>query len=124
MKILVSGFGSNREGFDEPVLMNDQRILKHYADDIVLYSPYALKRLGEMSKGKVQGKELLGKYFSIGLQASLICYMVCSFFASVAYIWYIYYLIAYAIAFIRSYRTEKEAEMKEGKISVGDWQTV
>ena len=47
-----------------------ERILKHYANDIVLYSPYALKRLGEMSKGKVQGKELLGKYFSIGLQAA------------------------------------------------------
>ena len=47
-----------------------ERILKHYADDVVLYSPYALKRLGEMSKGKVQGKALLGKYFSIGLQSA------------------------------------------------------
>lgn len=47
-----------------------ERILKHYADDIVLYSPYALKRLGEMSKGKVQGKDLLRKYFSLGLQAA------------------------------------------------------
>jgi hypothetical protein len=46
------------------------KILTHYADEIVLYSPYALKRLGDASKGKVQGKELLGKYFSIGLQAA------------------------------------------------------
>ena len=63
-------------------------------------------------------------YFSIGLQASLICYMISSFFASVAYVWYIYYLIAYAIAFRRSYRIEKEAEMKNGSTLNGDWQTV
>ena len=46
------------------------RILKHYADDIVLYSPYALMRLGEGTKGKVQGKDLLEKYFSLGLQSA------------------------------------------------------
>ncbi len=46
-------------------------------------------------------------YFSIGLQASIIGYMVSSFFASVAYNWFIYYLIAYAVAFRRVYTSEK-----------------
>lgn len=42
-------------------------------------------------------------YLAIGLQASLIGYMVSSFFASVAYHWNIYYLVGYAVAFRRIY---------------------
>jgi O-antigen ligase len=49
-------------------------------------------------------------YLSIGLQASLVGYMVASFFAAVAYQWYIYYLVAYAIALRRIYYLE---EMKK-----------
>lgn len=45
-------------------------------------------------------------YMSVGLQASVIGYMVTSFFASVAYNWFIYYLIAYAVAFRRIYSIE------------------
>lgn len=47
-----------------------KRILDHYSDDVELQSPYALKRLGEMSKGIVKGKDLLSKYFELGLQAA------------------------------------------------------
>jgi putative inorganic carbon (hco3(-)) transporter len=47
-------------------------------------------------------------YLAIGLQASIIGYMVSSFFASVAYNWFIYYLIAYAVAFRRIYRVEND----------------
>ena len=46
-------------------------------------------------------------YLAIGLQASLIGYMVSSFFAAVAYTWYIYYLVAYAIAIRRIYYLEQ-----------------
>ncbi len=45
-------------------------------------------------------------YLAIGLQASIVGYMVSSFFVSVAYNWFIYYLIAYAVAFRRIYRIE------------------
>jgi O-antigen ligase len=45
-------------------------------------------------------------YMAIGLQASIVGYMVSSFFASVAYNWFIYYLIAYAVAFRRCYSFE------------------
>ncbi len=48
-------------------------------------------------------------YLAIGLQASIIGYMVSSFFASVAYNWFIYYLIAYAVAFRRIYSLETGA---------------
>ncbi|HEU4795032.1 MAG TPA: O-antigen ligase family protein, partial [Pyrinomonadaceae bacterium] len=46
-------------------------------------------------------------YWSIGVQASIIAYMVASFFASVAYYWYIYYLIGYAVAVRRLYYVEQ-----------------
>ncbi len=45
-------------------------------------------------------------YMAIGIQASIVGYMVTSFFASVAYNWFIYYLIAYAVAFRRIYSLE------------------
>jgi len=47
-------------------------------------------------------------FLSIGLQASIIGYMVSSFFSSVAYNWFIYYGIAYAVAFRRIYSTAPE----------------
>ena len=40
-------------------------------------------------------------YLSIGLQASLVGFMVSSFFGAVAYQWYVYYLVAYAVSLHR-----------------------
>lgn len=45
-------------------------------------------------------------YIAIGLEASLIGFMVSSFFASVAFLWYVYYLVAYAICLRRIYEAE------------------
>jgi O-antigen ligase len=42
-------------------------------------------------------------YLSIGLQASLVGFMVSSFFGAVAYQWYVYYLVAYAVCLHRLY---------------------
>ncbi len=42
-------------------------------------------------------------YLAIALQASLVGFMVSSFFASVAYLWYIYYLAGYALCLHRLY---------------------
>ena len=36
--------------------------------------------------------------FSVAVQAAMLGYIVCSFFASIQYLWYLYYLVAYAIA--------------------------
>lgn len=55
-------------------------------------------------------------YLSIGLQASIVGYMVSSFFASVAYNWFIYYFIAYAVAFRRAFSVDEDKE--ETKSSV------
>lgn len=55
-------------------------------------------------------------YLSIGLQASIVGYLMSSFFASVAYNWFIYYLIAYAVAFRRIHSLETEAEPQESPV--------
>ena len=46
-------------------------------------------------------------YLAIGIQASLVGYMVASFFAAVAYQWYIYYIVGYAICLRRIYYLEQ-----------------
>ena len=55
-------------------------------------------------------------YFSIGLQASLVGYMVSSFFASVAYLWYVYYLVAYSIALRRIYAASVAKEVRTNAV--------
>jgi O-antigen ligase len=45
-------------------------------------------------------------YLAVGLQASLVGYMVSSFFGAVAYQYYIYYLVGYAICLRRIYRVD------------------
>ena len=47
-------------------------------------------------------------YLSIGIQASIAGYLVSSFFSSVAYQWYVYYPIAYAIGLRRIYQVGME----------------
>jgi len=50
-------------------------------------------------------------YLAIGLQASLIGFMVSSFFASVAYQWYVYYLVAYSICLRRLALVENDSKL-------------
>ena len=76
---------------------------------IFMISPY--RKLGAIERRLFdEDKQDWFYYLAIGLQASIIGYMVSSFFAAVAYNWFIYYLIAYAVAFRRIYTLEKEPE--------------
>jgi probable O-glycosylation ligase (exosortase A-associated) len=65
-----------------------------------LVSPFRRLRRIEQATGISKRKPSI-YYLAIGLQASLVGYMVVSFFASVAYQWYVYYLVAYAICLQR-----------------------
>ena len=46
-------------------------------------------------------------YFSIALQGVVFAYIVCSFFGSIQYQWFLYYPVAYAIALRCIHRTEQ-----------------
>jgi O-antigen ligase len=76
----------------------------------MMFLIYPYRRLKEIEKATDgQKKDRFYYYLSIGLQAGLIGYMVASFFAAVAYQWYIYYLVGYAIAIRRIYLAHTQA---------------
>jgi len=56
-------------------------------------------------------KESMYYYLSIGLQASLIGYMVSAFFAAVAYQWYAYYLVGYDVCMVRLYQNKMTSDV-------------
>jgi len=57
-------------------------------------------------------------YLAVGLQAGIIGYMVSSFFASVAFLWYLYYLVAYAVCLGRLYGPVSEVAPKESSVEL------
>ncbi len=66
-----------------------------------------LKKLGQIARETFGANANSHFYYlAVGLQASLVGYMVCSFFASVAYLWYVYYLVGYAVCLRRLYESE------------------
>ena len=77
---------------------------------LVLYTMFIvspIKRLRQIARETFGAKANSHFYYlAVGLQASLLGYMVCSFFASVAYLWYVYYLVAYAVCLRRIYESE------------------
>ncbi|MBA2525825.1 MAG: O-antigen ligase family protein [Pyrinomonadaceae bacterium] len=56
-------------------------------------------------------------YLALGLQASLIGFMTASFFAHVAYDWYIYYLVGYAVCLVRIFRDNSARQTREAETS-------
>lgn len=87
---------------------------------IMMISPF--RKLGAIERMQHEKGEYDWFYYmSIGLQASIVAYMVSSFFASIAYLWFIYYLIGYAVALRRIYMIEKG--LKEDIQANPLWQT-
>jgi len=79
---------------------------------VFMIAPF--RRLRAIERRQFQSDELDWFYFlSIGLQASIIGYWTSSFFASVAYNWFIYYLLAYAVAFRRVYSLENREALEQ-----------
>jgi O-antigen ligase len=76
-----------------------------------LLSPLASLRKLERAVGTSNRKPAV-YYLAIGIQASLVGYMVVSFFASVAYLWYVYYLVAYGICLRRIYADLTEEQQQ------------
>lgn len=75
----------------------------------IIFLVHPLRKLRLMEREMYERNETSRFYYlAIGLQASLVGYMVSSFFAAVAYQWYIYYIVGYAIALRRVYYLEQE----------------
>jgi O-antigen ligase len=80
------------------------------ATALVCYTLFIVRPLQKLGQIARQTFETRGSsdyyYLAIGLQASLLGYMVSSFFLSVAYVWYVYYLVGFAVCLRRLYETE------------------
>lgn len=63
------------------------------------------RQLGESP----QGKDKESFYLCVCLQSILVGYVVCSFFGSIQYLWYLYYPAAYSIGLFRILELEKAA---------------
>lgn len=73
----------------------------------VLFIVTPLKKLGQIARETfATRRDSRFYYLALGLQASLIAYLISSFFLSVAYVWYIYYLVGFAVCLRRLYESE------------------
>ncbi len=79
---------------------------------MIVYILFQIAPLGQLKKISREPSEARRKshyyYLAVGLEASLIGYMVSSFFASVAFLWYVYFLVGYAICLRRLYYASDE----------------
>ena len=75
----------------------------------ILFLTKTLKRIKQMQKTFEETRDTESRWFAVGLEASLIGYMVSSFFLSVAFLWYVYYLVGYAICFDQITRPKNNA---------------
>lgn len=70
----------------------------------LMFLIYPLRRLRLIENQSYEKPEQRRFYYlSIGLQGALVGYMVSSFFGAVAYQWYVYYLVGYAVCLHRLY---------------------
>jgi O-antigen ligase len=77
---------------------------------LLLTSP--IRRLSAIEREMYRNKDFSWIYYlSIGLQVSIIAYMISSFFGSFAYNWFVYYPIAYAVALRRIYLMQQEKSL-------------
>ncbi len=69
---------------------------------IMLFAPMrALKRVAR-DRARSRAPDARELYLlTVGVQAAMVAYLVCSFFGSVQYQWFVYYIIAYSVAIRR-----------------------
>src|SRR5215510_10768847 len=80
---------------------------------ILILSPLrSLYRIERQTRGMRSDSEREMYWLSVCIQAAFIAYMVCSFFASIEYLWYLYYTAAYAVALRQIHAAEELEEMK------------
>jgi O-antigen ligase len=68
---------------------------------LIFWPLYHLRRVEREARGGESDEARETAVLALALQAAFLGYIVCSFFASIQYLWYLYYLVAYAIALRR-----------------------
>lgn len=68
---------------------------------LIFWPLYHLRRVEREARGREGEAARETSVLAVALQAAFLGYIVCSFFASIQYLWYLYYIVAYAIALRR-----------------------
>lgn len=80
----------------------------------ILFLLKPFNRLRRIEQETLNVREMRRDYYlAVGLQASLVAYMIGSFFISVAYLWYVYYLVGFAFCFSRMYEARAGNRTKQ-----------
>lgn len=78
---------------------------------ILIVAPLrSLARIEDRTVNAASGKDREMYLLSIGLQAAFVAYIVCSFFSSIQYLWYLYYTAAYAVALRQIHAAEERKD--------------
>jgi O-antigen ligase len=81
----------------------------------LIFAPFGgLRRVERETFGATDEQARDSYYLSVGLQASLVAYIVCSFFLSIQYDWYLYYPVAFAAALRSIHERESISRASEG----------
>lgn len=81
---------------------------------IVIFAPLcSLARIENCTANAKSGSAREMYLLSVCLQSTFVAYLVCSFFTSIQYLWYLYYAAAYAVALRQIYAAEQAAKDKE-----------
>lgn len=77
----------------------------------ILFLIHPLRRLRLIENDSYEKRDRSRFYYlAVGLQAAIVGFMVSSFFGAVAYQWYVYYLVGYAVCLHRLYIMEFQSE--------------
>ncbi|MCI0392816.1 MAG: O-antigen ligase family protein [Acidobacteria bacterium] len=80
---------------------------------IIILNPLRTLRRIELETAHAPPGRIRDKYYlCLGIQASIAAYIVCSAFGSIQYQWYLYYIVAYAVALRRVH----EIEVLQGEV--------
>lgn len=92
---------------------------------IVIFAPFrSLRRIEEQTTqdSSEEGRQM--RYLSVAIQAALVAYIVCSFFASIQYLWYLYYTVGYGVALRFIYAAEtQQAVVPNNSLVRSAWPT-
>ncbi|MGH9752303.1 MAG: O-antigen ligase family protein [Blastocatellia bacterium] len=79
---------------------------------ILIFAPFrSLRRIEAQTVDSGSKSERELHWLSVSIQAAFVAYMVCSFFASIQYLWYLYYTAAYAVALRRIHAAEEKESL-------------
>ncbi|HKQ80558.1 MAG TPA: O-antigen ligase family protein [Blastocatellia bacterium] len=89
---------------------------------ILIFAPLrSLHLIERQTRGMGSNSEREMYWLSVSIQAAFVAYLVCSFFASIQYLWYLYYTAAYAVALRQIHAAEEMESRSSDNRALAAW---